>query len=174
MHVRCNRSKATTARLITCIQTHKQCGPQCVQLRSLQLEGHTPCVSVRIRAASAAFPSIHMLCAQRITLRKKSKKERREGRKSGRKVGQQPLLNSSLLLCPSAESHSEACGRLLSCLGYRNLQGKIQISGTLESNQPGANPRSTSYWLCVLGKIKDHSSFLRLQFPICKIHSNIC
>lgn len=130
--------------------------PHRVQLRGLQLAGNMPHAPIRTRAAAAAFPSIRLLGAQRKKLlirKKKSRKGSRERRNSRRKVGKQPMLNPSLLFRPSAESHSEAWVRCLSCLGYSNLQGKIQISGTLEPNQPGANPRSTIYRLCALGKI---------------------
>lgn len=155
MHVRCNRSKATTARLITCIQTHKQCGPQCVQLRSLQLEGHTPCVSVRIRAASAAFPSIHMLCAQRITLRKKSKKERREGRKSGRKVGQQPLLNSSLLLCPRVQRATlRHVGDSLAALGIETFKERFKSQALWSQTNQGQTPDPPLTGYVYLGRSK--------------------
>lgn len=121
--------------------------PHGVQLRGFQLAGNMPHAPIRTKAAAADFPSIRLLCAQRIKLliRKKRRKESRERRK--------PLLNPRLLFRPRAESHSEAWVRCLSCLGYSNLQGKIQISGTLEPNQPGAKSRATTYRRCALGKI---------------------
>lgn len=146
--------------------------PHGVQLRGLQLVRTMPCAPIRTRAAAAAFPSIWLLCAQRIKLReKKSRKRSRERRNLRKKVGKQPLLKHSLLFRPSAECHSEAWVRRLSCLGYSNLQENIQISGILEPNQPGANPRSTTYRLCALGKI---ISPLKAPIPYLYNSFNIC
>lgn len=92
------------------------------RLRSLRLEGSTPCAPIRIGAATSAFPSIQpwLLCAQR----------RKPGNSSG--IGAEGEENQwgsgcatsaqvCLLSCLQEQraGHTKAWARLLRCLGYR-------------------------------------------------------